>query len=165
MKIAIYPGSFDPITLGHLNLIKRASILFKNVIVLIAESASKKPLFSLDEKKVLIEKAVKELKIKNVEVQTHEGLFIEYFRTHPNGVCIRGLRSALDFEHEYSLECMNKELENNFETLFLTTAPEYSFVSSTLIKEIVRFDGDVSKFVPKCVSQALEEKSNELQRK
>ncbi len=156
-QTAIYPGSFDPITKGHLNIIERASKIFERVVVLVADSSSKKSLFDSKDKLRLIEESIKELNLKNVTVEIFAGLTIDFVKNHKNALCIRGLRNTHDFDHEYSLEQMNKKLWNEFETVFLTTAPEYAFVSSTLIKELVKFKGNIDEFVPKAVSKALKD--------
>jgi pantetheine-phosphate adenylyltransferase len=160
-RTAVYPGTFDPITNGHIDLVSRAARVFKKVIVAIAESPHKKPLLSLDERIVLSRNELKEL--KNVEVLGFSNLLVEFVQQIGAGVLVRGLRAVSDFEYEFQLASMNRHLAPNVETLFLTPDEEYSFISSSLVKEIARLDGDVSEFVSEQVRQAMRRRFEEME--
>jgi pantetheine-phosphate adenylyltransferase len=153
---AIYPGTFDPITNGHLDLICRASKLYGRVIVAAATSLGKKPLFSLEERVALIEDVVSDL--PNVEVIGFNTLLVDCAKQHQASVIIRGLRAVSDFEYEFQLAGMNRRLSPEIETVFLTPAEQYEFISSSMIREIAQLKGDVSSFVPDSVKQRLIEK-------
>jgi pantetheine-phosphate adenylyltransferase len=155
---AIYPGTFDPITNGHIDLAERASKLFETVIVTIAESPSKEPFFLLAERLALAKSVLSH--ISNLEVRGFSGLLIDYARKHNSMVVIRGLRAVTDFEYEFQLAAMNRQLDNEIETVFLTPAENYTFVSATLVKEIATLGGNVSKFVHPEVLEALQQKLN-----
>ena len=150
---AIYPGTFDPITNGHLDLIARASRLFDNVIVAVAESRGKQPLFTLDERVHLIESVIGEF--SNVRVIGFDNLLVECAQQHKATVIIRGLRAVSDFEFEFQMAGMNRRLAPDIETVFLTPAEQYEFISSSMIREVARLRGDVSSFVPETVKQKL----------
>lgn len=154
--IAIYPGTFDPITNGHLDLIHRASKLYSRVIVAVAESSSKQPLFSLLERVELIEQVVADF--ANVNVIGFNNLLVDCARTNHASVIIRGLRAVSDFEYEFQLAGMNRRLNPDIETVFLTPAEQYEFISSSMIREIAKLNGDVSSFVPDIVKQQLTQK-------
>lgn len=154
--VAIYPGTFDPITYGHIDLIKRASPLFERIIVAVAINPGKQPMFSLDERVELVKEATKS--IDNVEVCGFKGLLVNEALSMGANVIIRGLRAVSDFEYELQLATMNRRMQSKVETLFLTPAENLSFVSSTLVKEIAVLGGDVSEFVSPCVQQALKRK-------
>ncbi len=149
----IYPGTFDPITNGHIDLVHRASKLFGRVIVAIAINPSKAPKFTLDERVSLAEKTLAGL--KNVEVCGFEGLLIDVAKDKGANVILRGLRAVSDFEHEFQLAGMNRKMNPDIETLFLTPAEQYTYISSSLVREIAALGGDVSDFVAPCVAQAL----------
>lgn len=153
---AIYPGTFDPITYGHIDLINRAASLFDKVIVAIAINPGKQPMFSLDERVTLAKQTVDEL--TNVEVCGFEGLLVNEALSMGANVIIRGLRAVSDFEYELQLATMNRRMQPKVETLFLTPAENLSFVSSSLVKEIAVLGGDVSEFVAPCVQTALKNK-------
>lgn len=153
MKIAIYPGSFDPITKGHLDILKNASSIFDKVIIAVAHNGNKKGFLTTDERVKLIQESVKEL--PNVEVDAFEGLTIEYAKKQGANVLIRGLRAVSDFEYEMQLSQTNSALCENIKTVFLITKPEYNFISSSSIREILANEGDISKFVPKAVFEYL----------
>jgi len=153
---AIYPGTFDPITNGHADLIKRAASLFSEIIVGVAESPSKKPLFSLQER-VLLAQQVTE-KLDNVRVVGFSGLLVNFAKDHDASVLIRGLRAVSDFEYEFQLANMNRRLFPELESVFLTPAEENSFISSTLVKEVALHGGDVGEFVDGRVAEALQQK-------
>lgn len=153
MKIAIYPGSFDPITNGHLDILNNASNIFDKVIIAVANNSSKKSFLSVDERVKLIKESIKN--IKNVEVDAFEGLTVEYAKKKNANVLIRGLRAVSDFEFEMQLSQTNSALCEDIKTVFLTTKPEYNFISSSTIKEILLNKGDISKFVPDAVYNYL----------
>jgi len=156
VSLAVYPGSFDPLTLGHLDIIQRVSKVFDKLIVLVSHSSKKTYIFSAAERRTLIEKALTH--IKNVEVQTHVGLTTEFLKKVHAQVMVRGVRSANDFENEIVIAQMNKRLAPDIETLVLFPNAEFQFIASSAIKEIAQFGGDLKAFVPPNVSQALKEK-------
>ena len=153
---AISPGPFDPVTNGHIDLAERASKLFDTVIVAIARSPEKNPFFSLDERLALSKKTLSH--ISNLEVQPFSLLLIDYMRKNNAKIIIRGLRAVSDFEYEFQLAAMNRQLDSTIETVFLTPAENYTFVSASLVKEIASLGGDVSKFVHPIVLDALQAK-------
>ena len=155
-RIAIYPGTLDPVTKGHTDLVARAARVFEKVIVAIAESPHKMPFFSLTQR---ISMAMNDLSgLDNVEVVGFDTLLIDFAREAGAGVLLRGLRAVSDFEYEFQLASMNRRLDGDIETLFLTPDEKYSFISSALVKEIARLDGDVSEFVSAEVEQALKDR-------
>lgn len=156
MNIAIYPGSFDPITKGHLDILKNAAGIFDKVIITVAHNGEKQGFLTTAERVKLIKESVKD--IKNVEVDSFEGLTIEYARKIGAKVLIRGLRAVSDFEYEMQLSQTNSALCDEIKTVFLTTKPKYNFISSSNIKEILKNGGDISKFVPEPVYLYLKEK-------
>jgi len=152
-RIAVYPGTFDPITNGHTDLVSRAARVFPKVIIAIAESPHKKPLFSLDERISLARNQMAHL--DNVEVVGFSNLLVEFVQQIGASIIVRGLRAVSDFEYEFQLASMNRHLAPKVETLFLTPDEDYSFISSSLVKEIARLNGDVSEFVCAEVEQAM----------
>jgi len=160
-RTAVYPGTFDPITNGHIDLVARAARVFSKVVVAIAESPHKKPLLSLDERILLSRNELSG--VENVEVLGFSNLLVEFAQQIGAGVLIRGLRAVSDFEYEFQLASMNRHLAPNVETLFLTPDEEYSFISSSLVKEIARLDGDVSEFVSEEVRQAMRRRFEEME--
>ncbi|MCH2055359.1 MAG: pantetheine-phosphate adenylyltransferase [Thalassotalea sp.] len=152
---AIYPGTFDPVTNGHTDLIERASKLFSHIIVGVAYSPSKKPRFDLDHRVKMLEQVTAHL--DNVIVVGFTGLLVDFAKEHQANVLIRGLRAVSDFEYEFQLANMNRRLSPDLESVFLTPAEENSFISSTLVKEVALHKGDVSEFVHPIVKQALED--------
>ena len=156
MRIAIYPGSFDPLTNGHLDVVQRAAKLFDRVIVAVAKNESKHALFSLNERVNMVEKAVAGL--PNVEADSFDGLLVEYVVERKAKAIVRGLRAVSDFEFEFQLALMNRKLEENVETIFMMPKDTYTFLSSRIVKEIARLGGDVSQFVPPNVQVALQKK-------
>jgi len=155
-RVAIYPGTFDPITNGHIDLIMRARRIFDRVIIAIAENKNKTPLFSLDERVHLACEAVADM--AGVEVVGFETLLVECAKKHGAGVILRGLRAVSDFEFEFQLAGMNRHLCKDLETMFLTPSERYAFISSSMIREIAKLGGDVSGFVTERVHAALLEK-------
>ena len=156
MRIAIYPGSFDPITNGHLDVVQRAARLFDRVIVAVAQSEGKQPLFALTERVALVTSAVAHL--PNVETDSFNGLLVNYVASRKAHTVVRGLRAVSDFEFEFQLALMNRKLDEHIETIFMMPKDTYTFLSSRIVKEIARFGGDVSLFVPAHVQAALQEK-------
>ncbi|MGL5758108.1 pantetheine-phosphate adenylyltransferase [Plesiomonas sp.] len=152
----IYPGTFDPITNGHLNLIQRAGRLFDHIVIAVAASPSKRPLFDLDERVRLIQTVTADL--PNVEVIGFNGLLIELAKAQQANVLLRGVRGVTDFDYEHQLANMNRRLMPELETVFLTPSEEWAFISSTLVREIALHGGDVSEFVPPAVATALTQK-------
>lgn len=153
IRRAIYPGSFDPVTNGHLDVIDRARKLFDEVIVAVAHNDQKDPLFPLDDRLRLIKGALG--KIKNVEVAPLNGLLVDFARARKATAVIRGLRAISDFEFEFQMALMNRKLDSTVETIFLMPKEEYTYLSSRIVKEIARLGGDVAAFVPKPVAKAL----------
>jgi pantetheine-phosphate adenylyltransferase len=156
MRRAIYPGSFDPVTNGHLDVIERARKLFDEVIVAVAHNDEKEALFTLEERLALLKESIG--KIDNVRIAQFEGLLVEFAATEKASAVIRGLRAVSDFEFEFQMALMNRKLETNVETIFLMPKEEYTYLSSRIIKEIARLGGDVSSFVPAAVGKALARK-------
>lgn len=153
--LAVYPGTFDPLTNGHTDLIARASRLYSRIIVAIAESPHKKPSFDLDDRIGMARQVLQEERLDNVDVVGFDNLLAHFVAEHGAGVILRGLRAVSDFEYEFQLASMNRHLIEDVETVFLTPAEQYSFISASLVKEIARLQGDVSRFVHPRVSEAL----------
>ena len=156
MSTAIYPGSFDPVTYGHLDIIKRSSRMFDQVIIGVLINKSKKPLFSAEERVNMIAEVTKDL--KNVSVVAFDGLLVEFAKQMNANIVVRGLRAISDFEYELQIAQTNHALEPDVDTVFLTTNVQYSYVSSTTVREIGSFGGDISDFVPSYVKNKVEEK-------
>jgi pantetheine-phosphate adenylyltransferase len=156
MRTVIYPGSFDPLTNGHLDVIQRATKLFDKVIVAVAKNDSKNPLFSLAERLELVQSCVKHL--PNVEADSFDGLLVNYVEERSAQAIIRGLRAVSDFEFEFQLALMNRKLNERVETIFMMPKDTYTFLSSRIVKELASLGGDVSAFVPAHVRTALAEK-------
>ncbi len=156
MKRAIYAGSFDPITNGHLDVLKRAARVFDEIVMAVAVNPEKKNLFTPEERVTFLKEAVKSL--PNVRVTHFQGLLVEFAKTEKACAIIRGLRALSDFEFEFQMALMNRHLEPSLETLFLMPKEEYSYVSSRLVREVARLGGDVSSFVPPCAEHALHAK-------
>jgi len=156
MKTAIYPGTFDPITNGHLDIIERAIKMFDKVIVMVARNSAKNPMFSDQERVDLIRAAVR--KYKRVEVASFQGLLVEYAKKRKATAILRGLRAISDFEYEFQLALMNRKLNESVETVFLMPSEKYTYLNSTIVREIARLGGDVSEFVPPVVQNAFARK-------
>ncbi|MGI6604969.1 MAG: pantetheine-phosphate adenylyltransferase [bacterium] len=156
MQIAVYPGSFDPITNGHLDIIHRVSRLFEHVIVAVGRQEHKQQLFTFEERVELIKSLTAE--IPNVETESFDGLLVHYVRRKGANVIIRGLRAISDFEYEFQLALANKRLDDNIETLFMMTSSEHSFLSSSIVKEVASHGGSVQDLVPPLVAARLAHK-------
>jgi pantetheine-phosphate adenylyltransferase len=156
--IAIYPGTFDPITNGHIDVIHRASKIFDEVIVTLAINQTKKPLFSNDERMLMIEDAVKDY--ENVTVSKFDGLLVNFAEKNNVKVIIRGLRAVSDFEYEFQMALMNKKLASDVTTVFMMPNEKYTYLNSTIIKDVAKFNGNVDNFVTKLVANKLAEKFN-----
>ena len=156
MKTAIYPGSFDPVTFGHLDIIKRGSALFDKLYILVANNINKNTLFSVEERMKLIQHAIQDL--KNVEVVSSPLLTVEFAKSVHAVAMLRGLRMVSDFEYELQMATLNKCIDDTIETIFIMSSHEYSFLSSSSVKEIAKFNGDVSSFVNAHTEKALKEK-------
>ena len=152
--IAIYPGTFDPVTLGHLDLIQRGSKLFDKLIVAVLRNPNKQPLFSVQQRIEQIKKCTKNM--KNVEIDSFDGLTVDYATIKGAKALLRGLRVLSDFEQELQMTHTNKSLCNNIETIFLATATEYSFLSSSMVKEIAKFGGSIDHLVSPCIVKEIE---------
>ncbi len=146
MKIAIYPGSFDPVTSGHLNIIRRAAKIFDRLIVCVMVNSGKTPMFSRDERVELIKRVTGDL--PNVEVDSSEDLLAEYARQKGSCVIVKGLRAGSDFENEFQMAMINRKLNPGLDTMFLTAEHEYMYMSSSMVKELGRYDADLSEFLP-----------------
>lgn len=153
---AVYPGTFDPFTRGHGDLVHRAAVLFDRVVVAIAASPGKTPLFSLDERVALASEALRD--VPNVRVTGYDGLTVNFARDHELQAIIRGLRAVSDFEYEFQLATMNRHLTDRVETVFLTPTEDFTFVSSSLVREVAQLGGDISAFVDPHVAAALRTK-------
>lgn len=157
MKTAIYPGSFDPVTYGHLDIIKRASLIFDSLTVAVLDNKAKSPLFSTDERVNMIKEAI--IDLDNVTVETYEGLLVDYAIAKNADVIVRGLRAVTDFEYELQMAQTNRILSNDkVDTLFLITDLKYAYLSSSTVKEVAKFGGDISKFLPEDIARATEKK-------
>ena len=146
-KIAVYPGSFDPITLGHLNIVKRASRLFDKVYVCVMVNSAKHPIFTLQERMEFVKRCTG--KFGNVEVEYSDKLLVEYARSREATFIVKGLRALSDFDMEFQMALMNKKMEPSIDTVFLTADEKYTYLSSTIVREMARYHADISKFVPR----------------
>lgn len=155
-KIAVVPGSFDPITNGHLDIIKRAADVFDIVYVAVLNNSSKNPLFNVEERIDLIDQVTKQF--TNIRIESSSGLLIDYAQEKKAKAIVRGLRAVSDFEYEMQITSMNRVLDENIETFFIMAKNQYSFLSSSIVKEVAKYGGNVSELVPGVVEQALKEK-------
>lgn len=156
MKIAVYPGSFDPVTIGHLDIIKRASLLFDKVIVLILININKVSYFSKNERSYFLKKVTSD--VKNVEVDSYDGLMIDYLKEKNIKFVIKGLRNAVDFNYEFNMDIVNKNLYNDFDTVLLSSKIENIHITSSALKEIALLGGNISGFVPECIRENIKNK-------
>lgn len=156
MRIAVCPGSFDPVTFGHRDIIHRASMLFDKVIVLVAVNSQKNPSFTPEERVALIKKVTREL--PNVEVDVCYGLIADYVRKVGAVAIVKGLRAVTDFEYEFQMALVNRNIYDGAETVFLTTSSENMYLSSSVVKQVAFYGGDISKFVPRCILKDIEDR-------
>ena len=160
VKRALTPGTFDPITAGHLDVISRAAQLVDEVIVAVAVSAKKKPLFSLEERVALVKEVTRDL--PNVRVEPFDELLVDFARRMGAQAVVKGLRAITDFEYEFQMTALNYQLDKELETLFIMSTPQHMYLSSSIVREIASLGGDVSQFVPPCVNEALVKRYAEL---
>ncbi len=158
MKLAIYPGSFDPVTYGHLEIISRASKLFDKLIVLVSVNPLKPSSFTIEERKQFLLESVEAEGLTNVEIDSNDGLLIDYFNKRNADVIVKGLRAMSDFEYEFQMAQANRKLCYKAETIFLTSKSENTYLSSSMVKQIAMFGGDVSDFVPECILDRIVER-------
>ena len=159
MRVAVYPGSFDPVTLGHIDIIQRTSKMFDKVIIGVLKNRSKSPLFTAEERVELLKEVTAD--IPNVEVQSFQGLLIDFVRQNQANVIVRGLRAITDFEYELQMAQTNRVIAPEIDTIFLTTNLKYSYLSSSIVKEIAEFDGDIAEFLHPMVAEQVRKKLDE----
>lgn len=159
MRIGIYPGSFDPITLGHLDILVRSTGLVDKLYIGVLRNNTKRPLFSAEERVEFIERVIREhTNLKEIKVEAFDGLLIDYAKQRNATIIVRGLRAITDFEYELQIAQMNHKLNNKIDTIFFNTSVEFSYLSSSAVKEIASFGGDISSFVPECIIQSVYDK-------
>ena len=156
----VYPGTFDPLTLGHLNLIERSATTFKNVIVAVAESAKASGMFSLEERMSMVREVTADMGLKNIEIDRLDTLLVDYCRERNVRVIVRGLRAYSDFEYEFQMALTNRQLAPEIETLFMMPNEEYSYVAASTVREVARYGGETGGFVPRIVQRHIEEFMN-----
>lgn len=156
MRIAVYPGSFDPITNGHLDIINRAAKLYDKVIVGVLNNSSKNPMFSASERKAMIDEVIKD--IPNVSCDTFSGLLVDFAKKNGATVIIKGLRTVADFEYEFQMALLNKALNPEYETMFMMTDSKYSYISSSMVKDVAKYNGELNGLVPPSVILEIKEK-------
>lgn len=156
MKTSVYPGSFDPVTNGHVDVIERASKIFEKVIIAVGDNPEKKPLFTIQERIDMIKEVTKNL--KNVEVEGFEGLLLDFVKEEKSKIIIRGLRAVSDFEFEFQRALLNRKINGDIETIFIMTKEDYVYLNSSIVKEMAMFGGSVGKLVPRIVKEKLREK-------
>lgn len=160
MNIAICPGSFDPITLGHLNIIRRTSKIFDQVIVCVMKNSSKtQPMFTIEERAEMVRRTV--ARYPNVTVDTPDGLLAEYAKRFPKATVVKGLRAASDFDYEFQMNLINKKINPDMETMFLTSSEKYTFLSSSIVREMAKYDADLTGFVPEEIKEDIKRKAIE----
>ncbi|MWC26611.1 pantetheine-phosphate adenylyltransferase [Paenibacillus sp. MMS18-CY102] len=152
-RVAVYPGSFDPVTLGHLDIIQRAAKQYETLIVAVLNNTSKNPMFTIEERKELLEEVTRD--IPNVKIDSFRDLLVRFMKSRQAGTIVRGIRSVSDFEYELQMASTNHLLDDEIETIFMMTNPKFSYLSSSIVKEIARFNGDVSELVPPVVQERL----------
>ncbi len=162
MKTALYPGSFDPITLGHLNIVRRAAAVFDRVVVCVMKNSEKSPMFTIEERMELARKVT--ARFANVEVATTDMLLAEYAKQFDGAVIVKGLRALSDFDYEFQIALINKKMNPQLETMFLTASEKYTYLSSSVVKEMARYGADLSDFVPMEIIGDVIERTNSLRR-
>lgn len=166
MKIAVYPGSFDPITKGHLDIIKRASKMFDKVIVAVVKNQSKNPMFSFEERRELILKSIESVGwVDNIEVEEFQGLLVDFMHQHNSKIIVKGLRFVSDFEYEFQMALTNRKLDEDIETMFMVTCYKYSYLSSSIVKEVCALGGDVTDMLPEAIIDEVSEQIKERSKK
>ena len=160
MKIGVYPGTFDPVTFGHIDILRRSLTIFDKVIIAVAPNPKKTPLFTADERMAMIHESIGQL--PNVEVEIFEGLLAEYMNRKKALAIIRGLRAISDFEHEFSMALMNRKLDSRVESVFLMPSQEYSYLTSSAVKEVASYGGETKDLVPYPVTQRLKDKFKKI---
>ncbi|WP_099203735.1 pantetheine-phosphate adenylyltransferase [Scatolibacter rhodanostii] len=158
MRIAICPGSFDPVTLGHMDIIARACKIFDKVIVAVSVNPEKHTSFSTEERKQMLTIATKSMGLENVEIDVVNGLLADYARSKGANAIVKGLRAMTDFEYEFQMALTNKQLNPELETMFLATSAQNMFLSSSMVKQVAGFGGDIKDFVPECIAQTIKER-------
>ena len=158
MKIAICPGSFDPVTMGHLDIIQRAAKMFDHVIVAVMVNPSKRPSFTLEERIDLLTRATTDVEAAKLEIVGFDGLLADYAKQRHATAIVKGLRAVSDFEYEFQMALTNKKLHPDLETVFLTTRAENMYLSSSIVTQLAQFDGDISNFVPECIHDDIRER-------
>ncbi|MDD6396418.1 MAG: pantetheine-phosphate adenylyltransferase [Firmicutes bacterium] len=156
MKIAICPGSFDPITWGHLDIIRRASVMFDKVIVAVLVNPEKNPSFTAEERLAMINEVIADM--PNVEAECFEGLLADYARMKHAQAIVKGLRAVTDFEYEFQMSLINRKLNPETDTIFLTTSVQHMYLSSSMVKSVASFGGDISEFVPECICEQIKQR-------
>ncbi|MDF2564046.1 MAG: coaD [Massilibacillus sp.] len=159
MQIAVCPGSFDPVTNGHVDIFERASVIFDEVVIGVFHNPNKKPMFTMEQRVELLKESTKH--IKNIRVDSFSGLLNEYVKRQNANVIIRGLRATKDFEYEFQRALLIKKIDSEIETIFMMTSSEYSFLSSSGIKELAKFNGNIKGLVPECVEIKIKQRMNE----
>lgn len=159
-RIAVYPGSFDPVTFGHIDIIQRSARQYDKLIVAVLNNTSKNPMFTVEERKELLREVTSDL--PNVEVDSFRDLLVRFMQLKKASVIVRGIRSVTDFEYELQLASTNGTLDDTIDTVFMATNPKYSYLSSSIVKEIAKFQGDVSQLVPPVVEKQLREKCGQI---
>ncbi len=158
MRVAVYPGSFDPITKGHLDIMKRASKMFDKVIIAVSKNSGKNPMFSFEERTNYIKQCIDYFEITNVEVEACEGLLIDFMHKHKSNIIVKGLRMVTDFEYEFQMALTNRKLDEDIETMFMVTCYKYSYLSSSIVKEVCKLGGDVTDMLPEAIIDDASEK-------
>lgn len=162
MRIGIYPGSFDPVTFGHIDIIMRSAKLVDKLIIGVLKNSAKTPLYTTDERVEFLKEITKD--IKNVEIESYQGLLVDFADEKKANVLVRGLRAITDFEYELQLAQTNHKLNPRVDTVFLTTSVEYAYLSSSTVREIASYGGDISQFVPECIVKTIYDKFNRTRR-
>ncbi len=153
-KIAVFPGSFDPFTIGHQSIVERAIPLFDKIIIAIGNNSEKKSFFDIEQRKIWIKKIFEQN--KKIEVEIYEGLTVDFCKKHNSNFILRGLRTSIDFEYERAIGQLNKAMYEEIETIYILTLPEHTAISSSMVREIIKFKADASKFLPKVISESLD---------